>query len=189
MLAVARPDPLKRNPGRFANLLKAELAQVAEQEISRCIVGHEDVELAVAVEVSDRQPQPSTVRSREARGLAHFRERAVAVVAIEQVGLGRISSRRAVNRPAGIIAACKRCRPSRISTYVTTTRSRSPSPSRSPNPAAVVQRSVASPAACRHVLERAVAPISIQDDVRADRVTSRSSSPSLSKSPTVQPMP
>ena len=86
--AHARRGPARAvggDPRRDADLLEPQSAQVAEQEVGRGVVGDEDVELAVVVEVGDGQAQAAAARAREPGRPADLGERAVAVVAEEQV--------------------------------------------------------------------------------------------------------
>ena len=136
----ARPAPVVSDSRGEADLLEPQPTAVAEQEVRRPVVGDEEVEPAIPVEIGDRQAQALAVRDLDPRLPADVGEGAVPIVAEEMIelrpGIDRDCSGSAC-RTYPDIRGRPRGRPRRRST---TTRSRSPSPSRSPKPAAVVQR-------------------------------------------------
>ena len=63
MLAVALPAAVEGDARRSVpDLLEPQAAEVAEQEVGRGVVGDEQVEPAVVVEVGDRQAQAAPAR-------------------------------------------------------------------------------------------------------------------------------
>ena len=54
--------PVVGDARRGADLLESQAPEVAEQEVRRPVVGHEEVEPAVAVEVGDGQAQAASAR-------------------------------------------------------------------------------------------------------------------------------
>ena len=100
------PRAVQGDAGGHARLLEPEAAAVEEEEVGREVVGDEEVEPAVAVEVGDRQAEAAAVGGGVDPGLAaDVGEGAVPVVAEEQVGLRRESRGRAVQRPARAVPA------------------------------------------------------------------------------------
>ena len=82
MPAVAVPGLVEGHSPRQPDLLEPKPSQVVEQQVRSLIVGHEDVEPAVVIEIGNREAQAVALVD-DARLPADVRERAVAIVAIE----------------------------------------------------------------------------------------------------------
>ena len=76
----------------MADLLEPEPAEVAEQEVGRLVVGDEEVEPAVVVEVGGDDPQAAAVGVDDP-GLVRDVDEPAAVVAEEVVGQRRRTGR------------------------------------------------------------------------------------------------
>ena len=110
MLAVAFPSPLKATPAERPTSSNLKPPRLRKRKLGERVVGHEEVEPAVAVEVGDGQAQAPAVGGLDPRLAAHVGEGAVAVVAEEVVLLGGEEGGRAVDRLARMVAA-RRGRP------------------------------------------------------------------------------
>ena len=85
----------RRRPLEHAGLLELHAAQVVPEVVGRRVVGDEEVDQAVAVEVGGDDPQPAPVRVDDA-GLGRHVDEPAAVVAEQMVGPGRERPGRAV---------------------------------------------------------------------------------------------
>src|SRR5260370_40284746 len=96
-------------PGQEAHFLEMALAFIAIVEAWRRIVGHEEVQPSVAIEVRpDRAQAVATVRVVHAGFLGYVRERTVPVVVEEQIASTLQSSWTALHTQTAILTALAR---------------------------------------------------------------------------------
>ena len=79
------PVGVRRDAGSDAHLFEAKAAAVSEQVVRRRVVGHEEVDATVLVEVGGDDPEPTAVAIDDASGRRHVDEPA-AVVAEQMIG-------------------------------------------------------------------------------------------------------
>ena len=98
------PGLVQRVAGGVAHVLKGAVALVEVEIVRRRVVAHQQVQLAVVVDVDKHRAQPVVAGLVGHAGLlAHIGKRAVAVVVKEVIGLALQAA-----RPAGHLLAAKR---------------------------------------------------------------------------------
>ena len=178
-----------------AHVPEPAVTLVDPQLIGLAIVGDEDVDPAVAVEVRRRDAERGTEIAGHAGRGRHIGERPVAVVVIEAARLWPIRIRRAIVRPAGRTEAWP-VRLDAVAQVVADEQSSHPSRSKSKNAADTDQEGSG---ICPDT--RGVAATTFETSAKVPSqlfrhswfgprlVRNRSTQPSLSKSPVATPMP
>src|SRR5262249_47592383 len=78
------PEDAEARAREERDVLEPHPAEVVEDEVHRGVVRDVDVRPSVAVEIRDDHAEPLAERAGDPGGLRHVRERAVAVVAVEE---------------------------------------------------------------------------------------------------------
>ena len=103
MLASGCPRPLYRDPQACGDFLERSIALVAPEGVGLGVVGDEDVDAAVDVEIGGEDAHASALAGNARLG-GDVGELAVAFVAIEHIGLAGSRRQRVFGRPAAVVA-------------------------------------------------------------------------------------